>query len=297
MPSCISDSDRHFRCILVNSHKCLAKCMNHRSDMIPCRSLKTSSSRHQNQSTPRRCLPELQVVPFHPVLHVHVFGLEQLPLTHDGEQIAADDSVSRQGKKIFNLRVLHVELDHPASHLSTNIVKSRSLMMLGMVTHVHTSGTVQLPLAHDGEHTASERSENRPSNKQWCSHTCCTSRSRIASCTLTHVARCTIATIRTRRLTSRTCNDQSDYTTDDRDSLLEVLELFVLRERVNATVVAIPTVRRATIHSSRERNTWRRVLRDSFDLRVLKRTLWTDVCSDDEMSTHQFLNLDWHSLM
>ena len=31
----------------------------------------------------------LQIDPFHPVLHVQVFGFEQTPLTHDGEHIAA----------------------------------------------------------------------------------------------------------------------------------------------------------------------------------------------------------------
>jgi hypothetical protein len=46
----------------------------------------------------------LQVAPFHPELHVQVFGLVQIPLAHDGEQIAMEDGkVSRDDQWNFKI--------------------------------------------------------------------------------------------------------------------------------------------------------------------------------------------------
>jgi hypothetical protein len=53
-----------------------------------------STQSNTDSTNIRRCLPLLQMDPFHPVLHEHTLGFEQLPLTHDGEQIAKREKIS-----------------------------------------------------------------------------------------------------------------------------------------------------------------------------------------------------------
>ena len=85
------DSDRQLRCILTHKYKCLVQYMSHRSDTARSRLLQISTHPQRYDSIPMWYLPMLQVDPFHPLLHVQVFGVEQIPLIQDEEQIAVSE--------------------------------------------------------------------------------------------------------------------------------------------------------------------------------------------------------------
>lgn len=88
-----------------------------------------------------RTLTNVASSPFQPELQVQVFGFVQMPLTHDGEQIAIDDQ---------NDSLACME------YFIEDYLRASQIVPFQPELHVQVFGLLHVPLMHAGEQIANE---------------------------------------------------------------------------------------------------------------------------------------------